>query len=227
MAMWTGAAVAEPVVVFAASSLKEPIDVLAAQMGDVVVSYGGSGTLARQVIQGAPADVVLLANADWLEDLAGTVHGVSDFASNELVLIGGVGAPDLLLADLTVALGSERLAIGAVNAVPAGIYGKTALENIGIWDSVKDHLAEVDNVRAVLVLVARGEVPYGVTYATDVAASDAVRIVARFPDSSHPAIRYVGWVVSDRPEAAAFWDALQGEQGKAILTDFGFRAASQ
>mgnify|MGYP000953312439 FL=1 len=81
MAMWTGAAVAEPVVVFAAASLKEPIDALAAEMGDVVVSYGGSGTLARQVMQGAPADVVLLANADWLEDLAGTVHGATDFAS--------------------------------------------------------------------------------------------------------------------------------------------------
>lgn len=227
MVMWTGAVVAEPVVVFAAASLKEPIDALAAQMGDVVVSYGGSGTLARQVMQGAPADVVLLANADWFEDLAGSVHGVADFASNELVLIGGEDAPDLLLADLPVALGSERLAIGAVNAVPAGIYGKAALETLGIWDRVKDHLAEVDNVRAALVLVARGEVPYGVTYATDVAASDAVRIVARFPDASYPAIRYVGGVVSDRPEAAAFWEALQGEQGQAILAGFGFRAPSQ
>lgn len=225
--MWTGAAVAEPVVVFAAASLKEPIDALAAEMGDVVVSYGGSGTLARQVMQGAPADVVLLANADWLEDLAGTVHSVADFASNELVLIGGVDAPDLLLADLPVVLGADRLAIGAVNAVPAGIYGKAGLEALGIWDSVKDHLAEVDNVRAALVFVARGEVPYGVTYATDVAASDAVRIVARFPDTSHPAIRYVGGLVSDRPEAAAFWDALQGEQGQAILAYFGFQAPSQ
>ena len=227
MAMWTGAAVAEPVVVFAAASLKEPIDALAAEMGDVVVSYGGSGTLARQVMQGAPADVVLLANADWLEDLAGAVHGAADFASNELVLIGGVDAPDLLLADLPVALGADRLAIGAVNSVPAGIYGKAGLEALGIWDSVKDHLAEVDNVRAALVLVARGEVPYGVTYATDVAARDAVRLVARFPDTSHPVIRYVGGLVSDRPEAAAFWDALQGEQGQAILADFGFRAPSQ
>lgn len=218
---------AEPVVVFAAASLKEPLDALAAKVGDVVVSYGGSGTLARQVMQGAPADVVLLANADWVEELAGSIHSVADFASNELVLIGAKNAPDVALADLPLVLGSERLGIGAVNAVPAGIYGKAALENLGVWDGVKGHLAEVDNVRAALVLVARGEVPYAVTYATDVAASDAVRIVARFPEGSHPAIRYVGALVSDRPEAAAFWEVLQGEQGQAILAEFGFRVASQ
>lgn len=227
LAMWAGAAVAEPVVVFAAASLKDPIDVLAMQFDDVVVSYGGSGTLARQVMQGAPADVVLLANADWVAELAGEIHDVADFASNELVLVGAKDAPEVTIADLPAVLGPDRLAVGAVNAVPAGIYAKAALESFGVWDGVKDHLVEVDNVRAALVLVARGEVLYAVTYATDVIASDAVRIVARFPDESHPTIRYVGGLVSDKPEAVAFWEALQGAQGQAILAAFDFRVASQ
>lgn len=220
-ALCAGSAFADPVVVFAASSLKEPIDALAAEMGDVVVSYGGSGTLARQVQNGAPADVILLANAQWMDALP-QVSDVADFASNALVLIGPVGALDVDLADLPAVLGDARLAMGYTEAVPAGIYGREALENLGLWQAVAPHVAEVDNVRAALVLVARGEVPLGVTYATDARASDDVRVVAAFAQESHTPIRYVGGLVSESAAAQAFWDALRGAQGQAILAEFGY-----
>lgn len=220
-------AAAEPVVVFAAASLKEPIDALAAELGDVVVSYGGSGTLARQVLAGAPADVVLLANEEWMETLlaAGLVSDVSDFASNTLVVLGAAGSPDLGLSALPEALGDGRLAIGAVASVPAGIYGKAALENLGLWDDLKDRLAEVDSVRAGVVLVARGEVPFAVAYDTDAAASDEVRIVAAFPEGSHPPIRYLGGVVNDSEKARTFWEALRGPRGQKLLETAGFTQA--
>ena len=229
LGIWAQTAPAEPVVVFAAASLKEPIDALAAELGNVVVSYGGSGTLARQVMAGAPADVVLLANANWMEPIveAGLVTDVADFASNVLVVIGPADAADLDITDLPLALGDGLLAIGAVASVPAGIYGKEALQSLNIWDAVSGQLAEVDSVRAALVLVARGEVPFGVTYATDEYASEDVRIVATFPKDSYPPIRYVGGLVNDTPEAAAFWQALQGPLGQDILADFEFTQVSQ
>ncbi|MCO4848114.1 MAG: molybdate ABC transporter substrate-binding protein [Yoonia sp.] len=219
--------VADPVVVFAAASLKEPIDALAADLGDVVVSYGGSGALARQVLLGGPADVVLLANNTWMHELqtAGVVSDVADFASNSLVLIGPAGSPDVEIADLSQALGTDKLAMGFTQAVPAGIYGHAALLTLSVWDDVVPNVVEVDNVRAVLALVARGEVAFGITYATDAAVSDAVRVVARFDADLHPPIRYTGAVVSGRAEAMAFWAALQGAQGQTVLSDAGFLAS--
>lgn len=215
---------ADTVVVFAAASLKEPIDALAAELGDVVVSYGGSGALARQVLYGAPADVVLLANDVWMQELqaAGVVSNVADFASNSLVVIGPAGAADVAVADLSQVLGTDKLAMGFTRAVPAGIYGHAALVSLSLWDDVAANVVEVDNVRAVLALVARGEVAFGITYATDAAVSDAVRVVARFDADLHPPIRYTGGVVSDRAEAAAFWVALQGAQGQTVLSEAGF-----
>lgn len=215
---------ADPVVVFAAASLKEPIDALVAELGDIVVSYGGSGALARQVMQGAPADVVLLANDAWMQELqvAGIVSDVADFASNSLVLIGSLGSPNMTIADLPKVIGTDKLAMGFTRAVPAGIYGHAALMSLSLWDDVAPNVVEVDNVRSVLALVARGEVAFGITYATDAAVSDAVGVVADFDTDLHPAIRYTGAVVRDRPEATAFWTALQGVQGQMVLSDAGF-----
>ena len=221
IAVLAGPVFAQPLVVFAAASLKEPIDMLAAQMGDVVVSYGGSGTLARQVQQGAPADVILLANAAWM-DAVPQARDVADFASNSLVLIGAAGAADVDLAALPAALGEGRLAMGYTEAVPAGIYAREALQGLGLWEAIAPRVAQVDNVRAALILVARGEAPFGVVYATDARASDAVRVVAAFPEGSHAPIRYLGAELSERPEAQAFWEALRGELGQGILADFGY-----
>ena len=220
------------VVVFAAASLKEPVDKLAQSFGGVVVSYGGSGMIARQVTLGAPADVVLLANADWMDFLEkeGFVDpaGVKEFASNRLVVIGPPTADDVVLtpAGISAALGRDRLAIGLTGAVPAGIYAKAALVQLDLWDAVSDQLAEVDNVRAALALVARGQAPLGIVYATDARVSTEVRIVAEVPASAHPPIGYVGAVTDGAAErAGAFWTYLHGPEGRAALDAAGFLPA--
>jgi molybdate transport system substrate-binding protein len=219
------------VLVFAAASLKEPLDRMGANFDDVVVSYGGSGTLARQVSLGAPADVVLLANADWMDVLVDEGHvlpdSVTDVASNRLVVIGQTGVAPFALdaASLNVALGDGRIAVGLTNAVPAGIYAKAALQELGLWSEVADHLAEVDSVRSALALVARGQAPLGIVYQTDVRVSDAVVQLAVFPNDSHPPIRYLAALTSGASaEAAAFLTYISGEEGQSILADAGFLA---
>lgn len=215
------------VVVFAAASLKEPVDALAAGLDDVTVSYGGSGTLARQISLGAPADVVLLANPEWMAFLADEqrVGRVTDFASNRLVVVGPADMGDLALEPeaMLAALGQGRLAVGLTDAVPAGVYAKAALQSLELWDGLVPTLAEVDNVRSALALVIRQQTPLGIVYQTDVRVSDAVRAVAVFPDASHPPIRYQAALVGQAtPEAAAFLTALTGPKGQALLGEAGF-----
>ncbi len=218
-----GPALGDPVVVFAAASLKGPLDLIAAEADDVVVSYGGSGAIARQILQGAPADLVLLANIDWMDVLttADVVEEADDFASNTLVLIGAAPAT-VDLANLPELIGGDRIVMGFTNAVPAGIYAKAALASLGHWDTLADNTVEVDNVRAALTLVARAEVPFGITYATDAQASDAVHVMATFDSALHPDIRYVGGVVSDNPNAREFWDLVRGQKGQSIFAQAGF-----
>lgn len=217
------------VLIFAAASLKGPLDRIAAQFDDVVVSYGGSGTMARQVTLGAPADIVLLANVDWMDVLVDGGHvqpeTVVDFASNRLVLIGqeGMGPMALEAETLRAALGDGRLAVGLTEAVPAGIYAKAALQSLGLWDAVKDRLAEVDNVRAALAMVARRQTPLGVVYHTDTKVSDAVAEVAAFPVGSHPPIRYLGALTDAASnDARLVLRSLLDPDGQAILADAGF-----
>lgn len=217
------------VVVFSAASLKEPLDRMAARFEGVVVSYGGSGTLARQIGLGAPAEVVLLANVDWMEQLTsqGDIdpQSLSDFASNRLVMVARKGHRQVALepADLADALGKGRLAVGLTTAVPAGIYAKAALQSLGLWADLQDRLAQVDNVRAALALVARGQAPLGIVYRTDVRVSPDLAQVATFPAESHPPIRYVGGVVDDASEdARAFWAFVRSPEGQAILAEAGF-----
>ncbi len=225
-------AVRAEVVVFAAASLKEPLDRVAAAFGDVVVSYGGSGTLARQVGLGAPADVVLLANADWMTVLseAGDVQATSiiDFASNRLVVVGHADATAIALDEASIlrALGNGRVAVGLTKAVPAGIYAKAALQSLGLWDALSDRLAEVDNVRAALALVARGQAPLGIVYQSDVQVSQDVKELAVVPADAHPPIRYVGAITtqSTEPAAAAFLAYLLSDAGQAALAEAGFLA---
>ncbi|SFR32774.1 molybdate transport system substrate-binding protein [Yoonia tamlensis] len=217
------------VVVFASASLKEPVDRIAAQFPDVVVSYGASSTLARQISQGAPADIVLLAHVDWMDYLrsGGFVQPqtIADFASNQLVMIGGAGSDEIALTQpaITAALGQGRIATGITAAVPAGIYAKEALIHLGLWDHFVADLAEVDNVRAALVLVARGQAPLGIVYATDAQATDAVQVVAVFPADSHAPIRYTGALTAHADAGAAdFLTYLNGPQGRRILQEAGF-----
>ena len=218
---------ARDLLVFAAASLKEPLDAIAADFGDVVVTYGGSGTLARQVTLGAPADVVILAHPRWIDHLddSGQIGDRRRIAGNSLVVV----APEAQALsfgsdDWAARLGAGRLAIGFVQSVPAGIYGKAGLETLGLWNAVSDQLAPVENVRAALSLVARAQVPLGIVYATDARVSDNVHIVATFPSSSHPQISYVAATVaeSDHPQAIAFLRALTSARAQERLSDAGF-----
>nr|WP_323768432.1 molybdate ABC transporter substrate-binding protein [Antarctobacter sp.] len=224
-------AMAEPVTVFAAASLKTALDEVAdGYGGEVVLSYAGSSALARQVQLGAPADVVFLANTDWMDFLqsGGLIASGTrvDLLGNRLVLAGPMGAthveigPDL---DLMGLLGEGRLAMALVEAVPAGIYGKAALESLGLWASVESRVAQADNVRAALALVSLGQVPLGIVYATDAQADPQVDALAFFPEDSHPPIRYPVAAVAGREDvAAAFLTYLQGPEARTTFQAHGF-----
>ncbi len=217
------------ILVFAAASLKEPLDRIAAEVGGVTVSYAGSGTLAQQVLRGAPADVVVLANDAWMAvlDESGAVNRASmtDIASNRLVMIGAAGsAPlDLTIDAIAARRGDGRIATGLTGAVPAGIYAKQALQSLGLWDDLSPHLAEVDSVRSALTLVARGQTPLGIVYRTDVRISPDVAEVALFPETSHLPIRYTAALTTDaEPTADVFLAYLMGEDGQSVLAEAGF-----
>ena len=231
LALLTGhAAQARDLTIFAAASLKEPLDQLLLTHPGVVVSYGGSGTLAQQVIAGAPADLVFLAHPAWMQamDDAGVLIPGSrvDLLGNQIVLVAPAGAPDVALTPdaLTQALGADgRLAIGLTASVPAGIYGRQALEALGLWGAVKDHLAEVDSVRAALALTERAETPLGLVYRTDARVAPAVRVVATFPYDSHPPILYqAATVAGGDPAAADVLALLASSEGQATFADAGF-----
>ena len=221
---------ADDLLVFAAASLKGPLDKSVAEMPEVQGSYAGSGTLARQVQQGAPADVVLLASDAWMGALvdSGVVDDPIDFAGNRLVLVGQSKMASVTLdaPSVLAALDGGRLAMGFTASVPAGIYGKEALVSLGLWADVAPHVAEVDNVRAALALVARGETPLGVVYATDVRVVPDLAVVAVFPDSSHDDVSYWAAKVSasDHPGAAGFVARMQSTEVQLILRGAGFCA---
>ncbi|PSL17503.1 molybdate ABC transporter substrate-binding protein [Shimia abyssi] len=234
---WAMMAQAGSVTVFAAASLKEAMDgvtqAFEAESGhDVVVSLAGSSALARQIEYGAPADVFLSANVAWMDHLA--AKGRIDPATrayllgNDLVLVGPKGAEPLgqvaIGEDVLTLLGRGRLAMALVDAVPAGQYGKAALQELGVWDELRASVAQVDNVRAALALVARGEVPLGIVYATDAAASEDVAIVGVFSDGVHPEIVYpvAGVVGRDSQARNAFLTFLSSEVARRIFEAKGF-----
>lgn len=218
----------ERVTVFAAASLRDAMeDIAALYPGNVAVSLGGSGMLARQISEGAPADVVVLANTlwmDWLEE-----RGVIDPArrvallGNGLVLIAPAGTPALeapSAAALLARLDGGRLAIGQTQGVPAGIYGRAWLEAAGMWDALAPHLAETDSVRAALALVARGEAPLGIVYATDAAAEPGVRVLYDVPEGMHDPIIYPAAALTDA--GAPFMAFLQGDEARNVFESYGF-----
>lgn len=228
-------ALADNVTVFAAASLKNALDEFAADFSretghEVTISYAGSNALAKQIVEGAPADIFISANVEWVDEVetAGLVDVRDDLLGNKLVLIGhGQGAePVALSAETPLAdlLGGEKLAMALIDSVPAGQYGKAALENLGLWDSVQADVAQSDNVRAALALVATGEAPFGIVYATDAAAEDNVTIVGEFPADSYPEIIYPAALLTNAEDEAdrAFYDALSGEAADEIFARHGF-----
>lgn len=226
-----------PVHLFAAASLTTALAEIepgfeAATGHDLVVSLSGSSALARQIQQGAPADVFISASPDWVDVIEAegliAAGGRFDLLGNALVLIahGRDAAPVEIGSglDLLSLLGQGRLAMALVDAVPAGIYGKAALEHFGLWDGVSDRVAQTDNVRAALALVALGEAPYGIVYATDANAADNVTTIATFPPESHPAIVYplARLAGRDGTGVAALVAYLQGDAARAAFVRQGF-----
>lgn len=228
---------AEEVVVFAASSLKTALDAVATDFQTatgtkVTISYAASNTLAQQIIQGAPADIFLSAAPNWMDavDQAGLLVAGSrrDLLGNRLVLIAhGAGAAPVTIApgfDLAALLGDGKLAMAMVNAVPAGQYGKAALETLGLWNAVAPSVAQTENARAALALVSSGEAPFGIVYGSDAIADAGVTVVATFPENSHPPIVYPGALLTGAadPADAAFFKTLSEDAADARFAAQGF-----
>lgn len=227
------------VVVFAAASLKNALDEIAAawvkETGkpNPKISYAASSVLAKQIENGAPADLFMSADLDWMDYVAERKlirpETRLNLLENRIALIApsdSTAKVDLVAGvDLTAALGRDgRLAMGNVDAVPAGKFGKAALETLGGWDRVKDRVAQADNVRAALLLVSRGEAPLGIVYTTDAAADPKVRVIATFPQDTHPPIIYPAAVLKDSASAdsAAFLAHLRGAAARASFEKQGF-----
>ena len=226
------------ITVFAAASMKNALDDVDAAFTKktgikVLASYAASSALMKQIEQGAPADVYVSADLQWM-DYGSQKKLVKDdtrfnLLGNRLVLI----APkDWKIGDVSIGPGFDlaklagdgRIATGDVRAVPVGLYAKAALEKLGVWASVEAKMAMADNVRAALVLVARGEAPFGIVYETDAEIDASVKIVGIFPEDTHPPIVYpVAFTASAKPDAAPYLAFLRAPAAKTIFERYGFR----
>ncbi|MFE1600395.1 molybdate ABC transporter substrate-binding protein [Methylobacterium sp. ID0610] len=234
----TPAQAAEATTVFAAASLKNALDeagkAFTAESGiPVRASYAASSALARQIEQGAPADLFASADLEWMDYLAQRKLIRPDtrvnLLANRLVVVAqkqaALGEIAFTPESFARALGPDgRLATGAVNAVPIGKYAKAAFEKLGLWASVGPRLAQADNVRAALALVSRGEAPLGVVYESDARSDPGVRIVGVFPADSHPPVVYPFAVTAEAKGegAARFLAFLRTAAAKPFFEAQGF-----
>ncbi|RDD70741.1 molybdate ABC transporter substrate-binding protein [Paracoccus versutus] len=227
------AAQADEITIFAAASLKDALDEIAATWqeshGDtVVISYAGSSQLAKQIQEGAPADLFISASSSWMDAVqeSGGIDPATrrDLLGNTLVLVGTGKPAEAPVTELPGLLGDGKLAMAMVDSVPAGQYGKEALTSLGLWDQVEGQVAQADNVRAALKLVATGEAPLGIVYGSDAVAEPGVGVVATFPVDSHEKITYPAAVTTgaDTPQAAAFLDSLSQEPARSVFESQGF-----
>ncbi|KQT65937.1 MULTISPECIES: molybdate ABC transporter substrate-binding protein [unclassified Aureimonas] len=224
-------------VVFAAASLKNALDAVnaawTAKTGkSATVSYAASSALAKQIESGAPADLFVSADLDWMDALAKDklirAESRVELLGNSIVLVAPKGsvAPAAITPALPLAamLGGGKLAMANVDSVPAGKYGKAALTHLGLWDAVKDQVAQAENVRAALVLVSRSEAPLGIVYKTDAAADPAVEVVGTFPEESHAPIVYPAALTaeSQNADAGVFLDFLKTDEARKLFEAQGF-----
>ncbi len=227
LVLWGQTSRAETVTVFAASSLYDAVEDIAeaykAKSGDDVrLVFGATSAIARQVAQGAPADVVLLADEDWANWLVGqgAVPSVAAFSGNRLVLVGRDIAPIHDPAEIPELVKDGVLAMAQIEAVPAGRYGRSALGSLGIWYDLEPRVVQAANVRAALRFVQRGDAPIGIGYASDlVALPDLVEIYGFAPDT-HTPIVYSGGVVSE--QGTEFMAHILSHAGQDILAEWGF-----
>ena len=226
------------ILVFAAASMTDAMTAIAESYSAstgirVALSFASSSALARQIENGAPAAVFVSANRLWMDRLvsAGLIAPATrtDLAANRLALIAprssAVKAEIGPSLDLAALLGDGRLAIGDPDHVPAGLYGRAALDSLGLWRDAAPRLARTSDVRGALALVARGETPLGLVYATDATVTDRVRVVGLFPPHSHPPIVYpAALTATGNPAARRFLTYLEGPEARAILSARGFAA---
>lgn len=226
---------AEPVTIFAAASLKPALDQIAARAAEnpdgvqLRLSYAGSSALARQIQYGAPAQLFISANSDWMDvlDQQGLLNPGSrvDLLGNRLVLIAapGISGDKPLAATLRELPDNAHLAMGLLRAVPAGIYGREALETLDVWTDVQPHVVQGDNVRTALRLVASGEAEYGIVYATDPGPDAKVQVVDVFPDDSHTPIRYpLAMIGAPTPLTQRVYDFLRSGSARDVFQAHGF-----
>ena len=232
------AVAAEKITVFAAASLTNAMQDIATQYQkksgvEVVSSFASSSTLARQIEQGAPADLFISADQQWMDyavDKKSVVENTRyTLLGNDLVLIAPKSDSAKAVTinaqtDWKSLLKGERLAVGDPDHVPAGIYAKEALQKLGAWDTVSPLLAPANNVRAALALVERNESPYGIVYGSDAVASDKVQVVGHFPADRHKPVEYPMAVVKEHQNATvnAFYSYLQGPDAAAVFKQYGF-----
>jgi molybdate transport system substrate-binding protein len=227
----------KPVLVFAAASLKNALDEINAQWGKetgkhAVISYAASSTLAKQIEAAAPADIFISADLDWMDYVAKRnlikPETRKALLGNRLVLIAPrTSATRVIIKQgfpLATLLKGGKLAMADTHSVPAGLYGRAALESLGVWSSVEKDVAQAENVRAALALVARGEAPYGIVYETDAASEPSVAIAGTFPENSHPPIVYPIAITaaSANPDAAAFLAYLDSVKAWPLFEKQGF-----
>ena len=224
--------------VFAAASMKNALDdvdaAYAAKTGvKVAASYAASSTLAKQIEQGAPADVFVSADTDWMD------YATSKKTINEPTRVNLLGNSIVLIApkdsridnveiaagfDLARLAGDGKIATGDVKAVPVGKYAKAALEKLGAWQAAEPKFAMAESVRAALTLVARGEAVLGIVYSTDAKVEPGVKIVGTFPADSHPPIIYpVAATTTAKPETPGYLAFLRTSAAKAIFEKYGFK----
>jgi molybdate transport system substrate-binding protein len=232
-------AVAETnITVFAAASLKNALDDANAAFTKasgvkVVTSYAASSALAKQIEQGAPADVFISADLKWMDYLAGKKlikpQSRVDLLGNRLVLIAPA---DSKLGTVKIENGFDiaklaadgRIAVADTKAVPAGLYAKAALEKLGAWAAAEPKLAQAENVRATLAFVARGETPIGIVYETDARIEPKVKIVGMFPDGSYPPVTYPVAETTSSKDAnvGKYLSFLRTQAAKTIFDKYGF-----
>ena len=235
---WSRAVAEEKTItVFAAASMKNALDDIdaayTAKTGvKITVSYAASSALAKQIEQGAPADVFISADTDWMDYAAGKKN-IDDptrvnLLGNTIVLIAPKDSKidNVNIAagfDLARLAGDGKIATGDVKAVPVGKYAQAALQKLGAWQAAEPKFAMAESVRAALTLVARGEAALGIVYSTDAKVEPGVKIVGTFPSDSHPAIIYpVAATTTAKAEAAAYLDFLRSSAAKAVLEKYGF-----
>ena len=229
-------------VIFAAASLKNALDEVNAgwqkETGKkATISYASSPALAKQIEQGAPAQMFISADLDWMDYLAGKnlikPDTRSNLLGNRIVLIAPKDKAQPVDIkpgfDLAKVLGDGRLSMANVDSVPAGKYGKAALEKLGVWQSVSTKNAQAENVRAALLLVSRGEAPAGIVYQTDAAADPSVATIGTFPEDSHPPIIYPIALTANasHPDATAFLAYIKSAKAKPIFEAQGFTVLSR